>query len=226
MKKISIIALAALFMASCGDNKSGSKVAMKTVNDSFSYAFGAIVGSEMFKQNNVKEINWEIFKTAVEKSMVSGDSGLAMSKETIYKVMNQYLTDSKYGKNKTEGEAYMSKIKKEGFTQTASGLMYKKIKGGNGVKPTITDTVLVYYTGKYVNGTTFDSNIGRPAYKTAMNSGAVEGFLEALALMDEGAEYEVVIPYQLGYGKTGYLERGMEPYQTLIFSIKLDSIKK
>ncbi len=226
MKKISIIALAVILVASCGDKKSGSKVAMKNVNDSFSYAFGVIVGAEMFKQNNVKEINWDIFKSAVEKAMVSGDSGLAMNKETVYKVMNQYLTDAKYGKNKTEGEAYMAKIQKEGFTKTASGLLYKKIKAGNGVKPTITDTVMVYYTGKYINGTTFDSNIGRPPYKTAMNSGAVDGFLEALALMDEGAEYEVVIPYQLGYGKTGYLERGMEPYQTLIFTMKLDSIKK
>lgn len=206
MKKISIIALAVILVASCGDKKSGSKVAMKNVNDSFSYAFGVIVGAEMFKQNNVKEINWDIFKSAVEKAMVSGDSGLAMNKETVYKVMNQYLTDAKYGKNKTEGEAYMAKIQKEGFTKTASGLLYKKIKAGNGVKPTITDTVMVYYTGKYINGTTFDSNIGRPPYKTAMNSGAVDGFLEALALMDEGAEYEVVIPYQLGYGKTGYLK--------------------
>jgi len=226
MKKISIIALAAILVASCGDKKSGSKVAMKNVNDSFSYAFGVIVGAEMFKQNNVKEINWEIFKTAVEKAMVSGDSGLAMTKETVYKVMNQYLTDAKYGKNKTEGEAYMAKVQKEGFTKTNSGLLYKKIKDGNGLKPNITDTVLVYYTGKYINGTTFDSNVGREAYKTAMNAGAVEGFLEALSLMDEGAEYEVVIPYRLGYGKTGFLERGMEPYQTLIFTIKLDSIKK
>lgn len=226
MKKISIIALAAILVASCGDKKSGSKVAMKSANDSFSYAFGVIVGSEMFKQNNVKEINWEIFKTAVEKSMLSGDSGLAMTKETVYKVMNQYLTDAKYGKNKADGEAYMAKVQKEGFTKTASGLLYKKIKAGNGVKPNITDTVLVYYTGKYINGNTFDSNVGREPFKTAMNAGAVEGFLEALSLMDEGAEYEVVIPYQLGYGKTGYPQGGMEPYQTLIFTIKLDSIKK
>ena len=230
MKKISIIALAALLMASCGD-KTGSKVAMKTVNDSFSYAFGAAVGSFMLKQNNVKEINWEIFKNALEKSMVSGDSGLAMNRETINKVIENYFNQSKYGENIKKGKDYLEKNLKNGYTKSSTGLLFKKTKGGNGVKPNITDTILVIYTGKFIDGTVFNTNEGDKPVKFALNGGAIPGFSEALSMMEEGSEYDIIIPYDLAYGVKGRQnpysgEYDIKPYETLCFNIKLISIQK
>lgn len=232
MKKLTIIACAALILASCNDKKAGAKVPMKTLKDSFSYAFGTFVGAHMLKVNNIEEINWEVFKSAVETSIKNGDSALALDKTTIDRVINDYLAESKYGENKKNGEEYIAKRKGDGFKTSASGLLYKQLKPGNGVKPNITDTVLVYYTGKLPNGKVFDSNEGKSPFKTAINGGAIEGFLEALAMMDEGSEYEVIIPYDLAYGKTGMPnpygggEMIMEPYQTLTFTIKMVGIKR
>ena len=230
MKKLSIFACADLILTACNDKSSGKKVAMKTAKDSFSYAFGAYSGS-MLHNFKIKEIDWEVFKAALEEGLKNGDSGLALDRTAIGKVLNDYTIEAQFGENRKKGEEYIAKRKSDGFTVTASGLMYKQLKAGNGVKPSITDTVLVHYSGKLVDGTVFDSNEGKEAFKTALNSGAIKGFLEALSMMEEGTVAEVVIPWNLAYGSEGSRnpytgEMGIEPFQTLTFNITLDGIKK
>ncbi len=233
-RKIIFVTLAALTIAAC-NKKSGSakKVALKTQQDSFAYAFGATFGG-VLKSSNVKEIDWEIFKAATEFVMKNGDSLSQISREDIDRVLNEYMTMSKYGENLKKGTEFMAK-NKSAYTTTASGLMYKVISKGTELKPTITDTVLVNYKGKFINGETFDSNEGKGAVKFALNGGAVKGFLEALNTMTVGSKYEVIIPQNLAYGKRGKQVQNpytgepmmiMEPYQTLIFEIELLEIKK
>lgn len=229
MKNSFTIACVLLVLASCGD-KSGKSVSMKTTKDSFSYAFGAYSGS-MMHRFKVTDINWEVFKAAFMEGMKEGDSSLAIDRETIGRVLNDYTIESQYGENRKKGEDYIAKRKGDGFTVTSSGLLFKQLKAGNGVKPNITDTVMLFYTGKLTDGKVFDSNEGKEAFKTAVNGGAIPGFLEAIAMMDEGSTAEVIIPWKLAYGKEGSRnpysgEMGIEPYSTLTFTITLNSIKK
>jgi len=203
---------------------------LKTLKDSFAYAYGAYVGS-MLHSTNIKDVDWEIFKAAYEQAVKTGDSGLMLDKEQLGQVLNTYPLEAKFGGNRTKGEEYIAKHKGEGYKTTTSGILFKQLKAGNGIKPLITDTVLVHYTGKFVDGKIFDSNIGKDAFKTSMNAGAIPGFLEALSMMEVGSEAEVIIPYNMAYGKEGNRnpytgEMQMEPYQTLIFTLTLDEIKK
>lgn len=232
MKKLFIIAGLILVMASCnsGGKKSAAKVPLKSLADSFAYAYGSYVGG-MLHSTNIKTINWEIFKAAYEHALANGDTGMLLDKEAVGRVLNEYSLEAKFGENRKKGEEYIAKRKGEGFTVTKSGLLFKEVKKGNGIKPQITDTVLVYFTGKFVNGETFDSNEGKEPYKTSLNSGSIPGFLEALKMMDEGSEAEVIVPYQLAYGKEGNRnpytgEMSMQPYQTLVFNLKLVGIKR
>jgi FKBP-type peptidyl-prolyl cis-trans isomerase FklB len=230
MKKLLIIACAVVALASCKDKKSSGKMPLKTLKDSFAYAWGAYVGGTLHT-TNIKDIDWDIFEAAFKEGMQKGDSGMLMDKELIGQVLDKYIVESKFGENRKKGEEYIAKQKGQGYTTTASGLLFKQTKPGNGVKPLITDTVMVHYTGKFVDGKIFDSNMGKDALKTSMNAGAIKGFLEALSMMEVGSEAEVIIPYQLAYGKEGNRnpytgEMQMEPFQTLIFLITLDSIKK
>jgi FKBP-type peptidyl-prolyl cis-trans isomerase FklB len=230
MKKIIIIACAVIFLAACKDKKKSAKMPLKSLKDSFAYAYGAYVGG-MLHSTNIKDIDWNIFKAAYEEAMKNGDSSLMFNKEQIGEILNNYSIEAKFGENKKKGEEYIAKHKGDGYKQTASGLLFKVVKPGNGVKPLITDTVVVHYTGKFVDGKIFDSNVGKEGYRTSLNSGSVKGFMEAISMMDVGSTAEVIVPWELAYGKRGRTnpytgEMDMDPYQTLIFTITLDEIVK
>jgi FKBP-type peptidyl-prolyl cis-trans isomerase FklB len=184
----------------------------------------------MLHNFKINEIDWELFKAALEDGLKNGDSALAIDRETIGKVLQSYTVEAQFGANRIKGAEYIAKQKSNGYTSTPSGLLFKQIKAGSGVKPNITDTVLVHYTGKFTDGKVFDSNDGKEAFKTALNGGAVPGFLEGLSMMEVGSTAEVVIPWNLGYGSEGMRnpytgEMSIEPFTTLIFTVTLDGIK-
>ena len=113
--------------------------------------------------------------------------------------------------------------KQKGVKSTASGLLYKVIKEGDGAMPTDTSEVEVNYEGKLVDGTVFDSSYKRGQTATFAVNQVIKGWSEAVKLMKVGAEYEVCLPYEIAYGERG--TRGIPPYSTLIFKIELKSIK-
>ena len=69
-----------------------------------------------------------------------------------------------------------------------------------------------------INGKTFDATEkGRPA--TFPLRGLIEGWKIALKEMSVGARWEVVIPFNMGYGSRG--AGVIKPFSTLIFDIQL-----
>jgi FKBP-type peptidyl-prolyl cis-trans isomerase len=118
---------------------------------------------------------------------------------------------------KQAGIAFLEANKsKPGVQVTESGLQYKVITEGSGERPGPTDKVRVHYRGTTVEGQEFDSSHkrGKPA-EFALN-GVIKGWSEGLQLMQEGAKYEVYIPFKLAYNARGPLA-----FQTLIFEVEL-----
>ncbi|MCM2309881.1 MAG: FKBP-type peptidyl-prolyl cis-trans isomerase [Steroidobacteraceae bacterium] len=115
------------------------------------------------------------------------------------------------------GAAYLAdNARREGVTTTASGLQYRIVKPGAGRTPTANDTVTVHYRGTLVDGTEFDSSYKRGQPATFPVGGVIAGWTEALQLMQEGAQYQLVIPPSLAYG-----DRGPLAGQVLIFDVEL-----
>jgi FKBP-type peptidyl-prolyl cis-trans isomerase FklB len=115
------------------------------------------------------------------------------------------------------GAAYLAEnARREGVTTTASGLQYKIVKPGAGRTPTANDTVTVHYRGTLVDGTEFDSSYQRGQPASFPVGGVIAGWTEALQLMQEGAQYQLVIPPSLAYG-----DRGPLAGQVLIFDVEL-----
>jgi FKBP-type peptidyl-prolyl cis-trans isomerase FklB len=106
-----------------------------------------------------------------------------------------------------------------GVKTTASGLQYKVAKEGTGRSPTANDTVTVHYRGTLVDGTEFDSSHKRGQPATFPVSGVIPGWTEALQLMKEGAQWQLVIPSNLAYG-----DRGPLAGQVLVFDVELISV--
>jgi FKBP-type peptidyl-prolyl cis-trans isomerase len=114
--------------------------------------------------------------------------------------------------------------KKAGVKTTMSGLQYRVIKAGTGKSPTVNDQVTVTYKGWLIDGTVFDQT--EPGQSATFPAGAlIPGWVEALQLMKEGDEWEIVIPSQLGYGEAG-AGGVIPPNQTLVFDMALLTVQK
>ena len=109
----------------------------------------------------------------------------------------------------------------ESVVVTNSGLQYQVISEGkeNGKSPTANDFVRCNYKGMFINGQIFDSTYldGNPALFKLSN--VIRGWVEGLQYMKEGERFRFVIPYDLGYGASGYAT--IPPYSTLIFDVEL-----
>jgi FKBP-type peptidyl-prolyl cis-trans isomerase len=109
--------------------------------------------------------------------------------------------------------------KRQGVMVLPSGLQYRVIKSGSGKSPTPNDLVTVTYRGQLINGMVFDET--QPGKTATFPAGQlIPGWVEALQLMKEGDEWELVIPSNLGYGEAG-AGGVIPPNQTLVFDMSL-----
>jgi len=122
-----------------------------------------------------------------------------------------------------EGKKYIAKAMNDDkeLKRTASGLVYKITKKGNGKLFKEGDKVQVKYKGTHVDGTVFDETKGQPTEMTIGN-GLIKGWVEALKLMSPGAKATVIVPGELAYGPGG--SRGIKPNETLVFEIETGNL--
>ncbi|HMI95835.1 MAG TPA: FKBP-type peptidyl-prolyl cis-trans isomerase [Micropepsaceae bacterium] len=112
---------------------------------------------------------------------------------------------------------------KPGVVVLPSGLQYRVVKSGAGQTPRPEDVVTVSYKGALVDGTVFDQT--KPGETRNLPAGkVVPGWVEALSLMKEGDEWELVIPSDLGYGATRAGNGAIPPNQVLVFSLELIAV--
>jgi FKBP-type peptidyl-prolyl cis-trans isomerase len=114
--------------------------------------------------------------------------------------------------------------KKEGVTTTSSGLQYKVLREGSGRQPKPTDTVEVHYEGRLIEGKVFDSSYARRETIEFPLDGVIAGWTEGVALMKEGAKYQLYIPSELAYGSDG-AGGDIGPDETLVFDVELIKVR-
>ena len=110
----------------------------------------------------------------------------------------------------------------EGFSTTDSGLQYKIVEEGYGVKPAAGQNIKAHYSGYLLNGEKFDSSYDRRSpLAFAVGTGRViKGWDEALLDMKVGELRMLKIPSALGYGSRG--AGGIIPADaTLVFYVEL-----
>jgi FKBP-type peptidyl-prolyl cis-trans isomerase len=124
-----------------------------------------------------------------------------------------------------KGETFLKQNGKlPGVNTLPSGLQYKIISAGKGKQPKATDTVVVHYRGRLIDGKEFDSSFkrGQPA-EFALNR-VIKGWTEGLQLLKEGGKAELYVPSNLGYGSQG--AGGLiGPDEALVFEVELISVK-
>ncbi|MFC0516461.1 FKBP-type peptidyl-prolyl cis-trans isomerase [Mucilaginibacter angelicae] len=99
-------------------------------------------------------------------------------------------------------------------TADGSGVYYKIVTAGTGDHPKITSTVKVTYTGKLLDGSTFQS-----ATITQGLSGLIAGWQSGIPYAKTGGRIILVIPSRAGYGNSA---AGSIPANSvLVFTIDL-----
>lgn len=122
---------------------------------------------------------------------------------------------------KEEGQKFLTENKKnKDVVETASGLQYKVITMGTGVKPKATDKVKVHYKGTLLDGSVFDSSYARNEPITFPLNGVIPGWTEGVQLMPVGSKFIFYIPSHLGYGDRGAGQQ-IKQGSTLIFEVEL-----
>ena len=85
------------------------------------------------------------------------------------------------------------------------------------------DGVFIEYTGRTENGTVFDTTDGRgPAPFLVMQ--LFPGFKQALAQMQQGGRYKIVVPGRLAYGKSPPQGSPIAPNEDLSFDVYVQQV--
>ena len=237
MKKIMVAGLALFALSASAQKKPVPKktttttrtttgsTGLKNLTDSASYAIGLSVAN-FYKQQGFKNLNTTMLAKAI--SDVQTNKAPAMDEATANETIMFYIDPE--ARNRVRpvieaGKAFMVNNKKRaGVRTTASGIQYEIIRDAQGQRPIATDTVVVNYVGKLLNGTEFDNSTkaGKPI-EFPLNR-VIKGWTEGLQLMPVGSKYKFYIPYNLAYGVggTGPIPGGA----TLVFEVELLGIKK
>ncbi len=115
-------------------------------------------------------------------------------------------------------------------TRTNSGLYYVITNEGNGANAAPGDEVTMNYTGMFLDGKKFDSNIDSAfnhvsPFKFTLGRGQViRGWDEGVALLKKGSKAKLILPSAIAYGANG--TGGIPGNSVLQFDVELVEFKK
>ena len=186
-----------------------------------SYALGLNVASNLL-QGGITSLDINNFTQAIDDIFNKRKPQLeANEAQRLLNTFFSQLQERQGSEAKKAGQAFLkANAKKEGVITTASGLQYTVLKTGDGKRPQATDRVRCHYEGTLIDGTIFDSSYKRGEPAVFGVNQVIQGWVEALQLMNEGSKWRLFIPYNLGYGAHG-AGNSIPPYATLIFDVEL-----
>jgi FKBP-type peptidyl-prolyl cis-trans isomerase len=227
---VAVVSLALLVASALAQEKGAPKAAdaeLKDARQKASYGIGLSIGKNL--KNQGISIDLDPFSQGLRDALAGTPSRL--SDQQIQEALQAFQKEvsakqaEMVAKQAKEGETFLAENKKKaGVKSTASGLQYKVIKEGAGKTPKATDSVMVNYEGRLVDGTVFDSSAQHPNQEPFEVGKVIKGFSEALQLMKVGSKWEIYIPANLAYGATP--PPGLPPNAPLIFNIELKGVQE
>ncbi len=123
-----------------------------------------------------------------------------------------------------EEEAIKNYITENNITiePTETGLYYIETIKGKGAKVENGKKVSVHYTGKFLDGTVFDSSVerGTPITFTIGVDPMIQGFTEGALYMNQGGKAILIIPSDIAYG-ISHPSAPIPPFTPLLFEVEI-----
>jgi len=122
-------------------------------------------------------------------------------------------------------ENYLNSNPTLNFVLKPSGLYYLEVTTGTGVLAETSDTAYIKFTGKYLDGSVFDSNVEiEDTLVRPVNEGwLIPGLDEGITYMREGGKSLLLIPSSLAYGPAGWWP--IPGYTPLLIDVELVLLK-
>lgn len=197
------------------------------------------VGAEAKKFNAPKVFSDYYANKGADDAKQNAVQAEARVKQAAIDAEAKKVYDAKYGPVKAAKVSELAAIRATA-TKSETGLEYKIIQKGAGVKPADGANVFIHYAGYLEDGTLFDSSyeeVNKVCGKFDQNrasqngyqpfpfqygkkDGLIPGFIEGINAMSFGDKAVVFIPSKLGYGESG-AGNVIPPNANIIFEIEL-----
>lgn len=210
-----------------GAQKYYEKIKVKTSMDTVSYGIGLVLAQNIVDEVGIKGLNCDAIAKAFY-DVISNKTPLMDKDESMAAVQSfvAAIEEEKSAEAKKKEKEYLDNNAKEpGVKVTESGLQYLVVKEGTGAKPNENSRVKLHYEGKLTNGDVFDSSYDNDEPVEFDLDYIIPGMAEGLMLMNEGSEYILYIPSELGYGSYSP-DESIPAYSTLIFNVELISVSE
>lgn len=186
-----------------------SVAAPATLEEKVSYSFGYLVYSNI-KAEGI-DINADLFAAGAQAAN-SGEP--IMTQEEMQAAITEYQTimqEKQAAEQEVVANANLKRAQeflaanatKEGVMVTPEGVQYKFETKGEGALPVATDTVIVDYELKDLDGNVIDSSYERGEKATFPLSNLIKGFQYGMAVTPVGSKVTLWISPDLGYGAQG-----------------------
>jgi hypothetical protein len=108
-------------------------------------------------------------------------------------------------------------------TELPSGVRYVDVVEGDGEAATRDAKLTLHYTGRFVDGTKFDSSHDRGDAVTITLDQVIDGWKEGVPGMKVGGKRKLIVPPALAYGSQG-VPGLVPPDATLVFEVELRGV--
>ena len=210
----------------------------KNNSDSISYAVGLRIAQSL-KAQGFDNINMTLFQKAMSDLKLNKPS--LLSDAAVTECISQFQQKANAGKDaamqkenagkaviaKKEGAAFLATNgKRSGVVTLPSGVQYEVMTNGTeNKKPLVSSTVTFHYTGSLLNGTVFETSVGKDPIPTFPLGQLIKGWQDVMPLMNVGSKWKLFIPSDLAYGDNPRPGGAIGPGDTLIFEVELVSFK-
>lgn len=212
MKKIKLVLqiAAVLILQACSKNgqtpvnQAETEIVAGNALDSVSYAIGQNV-ARILKGQGFDTLNYTVFTAAIESSM-NGEQ-LWFDPAEANRYINLYVIDQVRelsSRNLAFANTWLDSIAHlQGVREVSKGVYMRITKEGNGKLPAATDEVEINFHGELPDGEVFDDSFARNSSVTFVVNSAIDGWQAVLPLLQEGAEAEIWLHPDMGYGTQG-----------------------
>lgn len=217
----------------------GAVMAQDTTSEKgkLSYAYGYRIGSELTESKLDVDLN-TVIRGIQDGNAKRNPAVPAEQMQESLRAMGEKLQaearaefEKVAGANKAASDKFLAGNRsKSGVVTLPSGVQYRVIEDGNGVKPTATGEVRLHFRGSLYTGQDFASSYAnaQPGQEPEpvtfkVSEFPVEGVREVLPMMKVGSRWEVFLPPEKAYGNSPRSPIG--PNQAVIFDVKLIEAK-